>query len=455
MNCFAPRVRNHLVALATLMAISPLTHAGESFVCLIQPSKTVEIGTSVYGLIDSLPVERGDFVKKGQVIAVLRNDVERAALGVAKSKAQARAEVQSARANVEFTRQQLKRSIDLEKQEFISPQAVEKSRVDFQMAEQRLTQAQEQVTIWEGEKGLAQSQLAQRTLVSPIAGIVAERYMNAGERVENRAVARIVSISPLYVDVMVPAVKFGKITTGMAASVNPELPDTPAVRATVTLVDKLVDGGSNTFRVRLEVPNIDRTLPAGSRCKVEFDDSLTAAPPAVSLPKAMLVPVRASEAPPSAKAAPLRPASEPDASTPNAAEPESALLPGIDRSARLALENWRKAWERQDLAGYLAAYVADFKGDSPSREAWINQRESRLQKPVGPDISLSDLTVLRETDQQLRLQFRQDYQSQGYRDLTLKSLLMVLDHGRWLIQQEGTQPATPAIKAQVSAQASR
>lgn len=293
MNCLTPRLRKHLATLVMLMAVYPWAHAGESLVCLIQPSKTVEIGTSVYGVIDSIPVERGDFVKKGQVVAVLRNDVERAALNVAKSRSQAQAEVQEAQANVEFSRQQMKRAADLVKQEFISPQALEKSRVEFQVAEQRLALAHEQRAIWEGERGLAQSQLAQRTLVSPIAGIVAERYMNVGERVENRAVARIVSISPLYVDVMVPAAGFGKITKGMKASVTPELPDAAAVRATVSLVDRIIDGGSNTFRVRLVLPNVKHLIPAGPRCKVDFGELLTQAATGANLPIAVAEPAAA------------------------------------------------------------------------------------------------------------------------------------------------------------------
>jgi multidrug efflux pump subunit AcrA (membrane-fusion protein) len=124
--------------------------------------------------------------------------------------------------------------------------------------------------------GLAQSQLAQRTIVSPISGIVAERYLSVGERVEDRSVARVVSIDPLHVEVMVPAAHFGRIKVGASATVVPELPGTPAVRARVLMVDKLVDGASNTFRVRLHLPNPDHALPAGLRCKAYL--GLTTAP---------------------------------------------------------------------------------------------------------------------------------------------------------------------------------
>ena len=64
--------------LAAVAVSSQMAMAGQPLVCLIQPSKIAEVGTSVTGVIEDIRVERGDYVKKGQVIAVLRGDVERA-----------------------------------------------------------------------------------------------------------------------------------------------------------------------------------------------------------------------------------------------------------------------------------------------------------------------------------------------------------------------------------------
>ena len=40
--------------------------------------------------------------------------------------------------------------------------------------------------------------------------------------------------------------------------------------ATITVVDSVFDSASGTFGVRLDLPNRDKTVPAGVRCKVEF-----------------------------------------------------------------------------------------------------------------------------------------------------------------------------------------
>ena len=54
------------------------------------------------------------------------------------------------------------------------------------------------------------------------------------------------------------------------------------LEAKVLLVDRLVDGASNTFRVRLTLPNAHQELPAGLRCKADLG---FAAPPELNLPK--------------------------------------------------------------------------------------------------------------------------------------------------------------------------
>jgi len=320
--------QKYLLRVLTFSIIATLSlpaSAAQSLVCLIQPSQVAEIGSSVTGVIESMRVERGDYVKKGQVIAVLRNDVERAALHVAKSRAETEADVLAAIAARDFAHQSTVRAEDLVKKKFVSEQALDKARTEEQVAVQKLAQTREQRRMWEREMGLAQSQLAQRTIASPISGIVAERYLSIGERIEDRAVARVVSIEPLYVEAMVPASSYGKIKTGMVATVTPELPDAPAVEARVILVDKLIDGASNTFRVRLELPNPKHAIPAGPRCKLAFGDAAidgkqgmpltpTARTPTVPVPKSA-VPVN-SPAIPNKGALPPRQAGRDDPAHP-------------------------------------------------------------------------------------------------------------------------------------------
>ena len=257
-----------LVALAS--AASTWAAAAQPLGCLIEPHRVIDVGSPVIGVVESVKVERGDRIAKGDVIAVLRADVERAAVGVAASRAKVAAEVQAAQANHELARQKHNRAIELRRQNFISAQALEQARAEAEVAEQRLAQAREQRGISARELQLAEAQLGLRTIRSPVDGVIVERYMSGGERVEEKPIVRVATVDPLRVELVVPAALYGTIATGAMLTVTPELPTASPRQAKVTLVDSVIDGPSNTFRVRLELPNPNYELPAGLRCKVDL-----------------------------------------------------------------------------------------------------------------------------------------------------------------------------------------
>lgn len=64
---------------------------------------------------------------------------------------------------------------------------------------------------------------------------------------------------------------YGAIKEGMKATVVPELgTSNKTYTADVILVDQVIDGPSNTFAIRLSIPNPDNKIPSGLKCKVSF-----------------------------------------------------------------------------------------------------------------------------------------------------------------------------------------
>jgi multidrug efflux pump subunit AcrA (membrane-fusion protein) len=104
---------------------------------------------------------------------------------------------------------------------------------------------------------------------SPFRGVVVERFVNAGERVEDKPLLRLAMLDPLRVEIVMPASRWGSVAVNQSLSVVPELPGAGSMAARVTHVDKIIDAASNTFRVRLSLPNPGNRLPAGARCKVD------------------------------------------------------------------------------------------------------------------------------------------------------------------------------------------
>jgi membrane fusion protein, heavy metal efflux system len=248
----------------------PAAPAAAGLDCMIQPHQVVQVGTASAGVIQHIRVDRGDYVRRGQPIVQLKADVERATLAMAREKAAQVGELQATRGAQELALREAQRAAQLVEENFVSRTFFDKQRAEATVASGRGAQAQERIRLAQREVELASAQLAQRTVVSPIDGVVVERFVSPGEYVEQKPVLRIAEIDPLRVDVLVPAASFGRIAVGAKASVVPELLARSAHAATVTSVDRVVDAASNTFRVRLEMPNPGGKLPPGLRCKAEL-----------------------------------------------------------------------------------------------------------------------------------------------------------------------------------------
>ena len=252
--------------------------AAKALGCLIEPDQVAEVGSQVVGVVERIDVERGATVAAGQPLLRLRADVERANAGAAQTRARVDADVLAATANLDLAEQKVKRAESLVAQGFVSAQATEQARGEAEVARQKLRQVRAQQSISSEEQRVAEAQLALRTVRSPFNGVVVERYINVGERVEERPLMRVAVINPLRVELMVPTAMYGTLAVGDRVSIRPELPGAAPVVATVRHVDQVLDAASNSFRVRLSLPNPQLKLPAGLRCKAELPTATAAVP---------------------------------------------------------------------------------------------------------------------------------------------------------------------------------
>lgn len=247
----------------------PPSHA-QALACLILPSRVAEVGSAVIGVVDTIEVERGDPVRKGQVVARLRADVERANTEAVRSRAQSMAELRGAVAARELAQLRLDRARALKEQNYVSEQAVEQAEAEYKVANERLSQSRDALRTAARELSASSAQTEQRVLRSPFDGVVVERYANPGERFEDKPLVKIAAVSQLRVEVVAPTTLFGQLRVNQQVQVIPELPGAPARAARITQIDQVLDPASNTFRLRLDLPNLDHALPAGLRCKVNL-----------------------------------------------------------------------------------------------------------------------------------------------------------------------------------------
>jgi multidrug efflux pump subunit AcrA (membrane-fusion protein) len=103
---------------------------------------------------------------------------------------------------------------------------------------------------------------------------VTERKLSPGEHVyEQTPILTLAEINPLFVELVVGAQYYKQFKVGMTAQVRLSEPvgGTYTVRADV--VDPVIDPASNTFRVRLVLPNPNNAIPAGLHCSVQLPRS--------------------------------------------------------------------------------------------------------------------------------------------------------------------------------------
>ena len=242
------------------------------FECVIEPQQTVRLASPVVGVIARLDVDRGDVVRQDQIVGKLEDGVEAARLALARARATNEYIIKTAEARLRFLRRKHARLHELYGKDVGSLAALEEAETEADVAEQQLHDAEMNQVFAQLEVRNAEEVLNQRTLRSPIDGVVVERLLVPGEyRNEQSPILTLAQIDPLRVEVFVPTAHFGQIRTGSKAIVRPEEPIGGIHTATTTVVDQVLDAASSTFGVRLALPNPGLRLPAGIRCKVSFE----------------------------------------------------------------------------------------------------------------------------------------------------------------------------------------
>jgi RND family efflux transporter MFP subunit len=240
------------------------------FDCIIEPFDVVEVGSALTAVVHSVSVERSDLVEAGQVIAELESAPEQAAVAVARARAAMDSDVAAHKARMELSRRKQKRADQLYQNDTLSADLRDEIITEAEVARAALREARESKALTELEYKEAIERLREHTIVSPISGVVVERLKSPGEVVKEETIVVVAQIDPLRVEVILPAAMIGAVEQGMRAEILPEIPEAGVQIASVTVVDRVIDGSSGTFGVRLELPNPDHALPSGLRCQVHF-----------------------------------------------------------------------------------------------------------------------------------------------------------------------------------------
>lgn len=248
-----------------------------------EPYSDIAIAASEMGTLSGVRVKEGDVVKSGDVVAVMSDDVLKASLEVARRSMNLEGTLQSAAADVALRQSEWTKLRQLRERDHASQQEVNRVVTELTIAEARHLSVREDLEIKQLEFRRIEAQLEQRSIRSPIAGIISEVSKDAGEFVSpsDPVVARVVQLDPLLVVFSVPLNHRKAFHQDQTVTLQLGYADVTA-QGTVEFVSRTTDSSNSSIRVKVRLPNPNGEYQSGERALIRLDALTTQAVPATS-----------------------------------------------------------------------------------------------------------------------------------------------------------------------------
>ena len=234
----------------------------------IDPFVVVNAGSGVSAIIDTITVDRGDFIKRGDVIARLDSRVAMANMELLRVRAKLDAEIELQKTRLAFSKRKLVRKEKLFKENAIPFENKDEAMTEMVVLQCQLREAVDRKLIAELEFKQAIAVVEKHTIRSPVNGVVVERFLSPGELVDDQPILQIAQLNPLNVEIIASVSLWGSIKEGMSAEIRPESPVEGVYTGYVKIVDNVIDASSGTFGIRVELLNPEYSLPSGLKCRV-------------------------------------------------------------------------------------------------------------------------------------------------------------------------------------------
>jgi len=120
------------------------------------------------------------------------------------------------------------------------------------------------------------------------------------------------------------------------------------------------------------------------------------------------------------------------------ANAELPVSPEVHAAALQVVEAWRSAWSNRDLEAYFSAYADDFEVNDrfASMDAWKAYKRWVIGKRASIQVSLENIKAYALSNGQVRIEFVQHFQADGYQSIDLKVLTLRQSDGGWKIINE-------------------
>jgi len=249
---------------------------------LVRPIDRIELKSKASGEVIDLPIEVGDSIAKGTLVAKLDQVEERNAL------AQARTDLDIARAELELAEKNFERRKQLFSSDVISKEAQDQTELDLAVARSQLVRA---------NTGLERTQerMEDTIIQAPVDGIILQKYVEKGQIIASGVsnvgggtpIADIADMRRVHVEAGIDEIDIGRIDVGQRAAVRAEAFADHLYEGVVVRIapEARVEQNVTLFDVVVEVENSNARLKSGMNANVEIV--------IVDEPAALLIPLAA------------------------------------------------------------------------------------------------------------------------------------------------------------------
>jgi membrane fusion protein (multidrug efflux system) len=264
---------------AVLLAVQPaMAQSGgltaDVTSCLVKPRQVIQLGSPVFGVLTNIYVDRAAPIRQGQLLAKLDTTVEETQLALDRYRAANTAPVEAIKADLAWNQRELGRRQQLAGNMFSKANDVDEFSTKVEQDRIGIRKAEADLETARLESIRSEAQLKLKLVRSPVNGVVTDVKLAPGEFIyETTPILTIAEIDPLAIDLVVPAARFHAVKVGMIGEVHLSPPVDASFSARVDAIDPVIDAASDTFRVRLALPNPDNAIPAGIRCTVSLPDA--------------------------------------------------------------------------------------------------------------------------------------------------------------------------------------
>ncbi len=255
--------------------VAPEHRPGVETIALPATVEAIEKATlyaKVSGYVQRIRVDKGDRVKKGEVLAQLEvpeveKEFQSAQAAVAESQAEyERAETEANLKKVTYQRTQGVRDSE---PTVVSPQEVDVARAASETAAGNARLARAHLDKARAELGKLQVLAEFAKVTAPFDGVVTERFVDPGALIQAGAnssgspVVSVARIDQVRVYISVPEVDVARITRGLTAQVRLDALPGRQLTGKVTRFADAVDPQSRTMKTEIDLPNPDHRILAG------------------------------------------------------------------------------------------------------------------------------------------------------------------------------------------------